>query len=866
MVFYAVLNIGYDQPNLLSQFISKDLMNKTLSIITIFLISFFAVQTATAQLQSPDEFLGYELGERWTQHHSVLNYLQHVVEESEFVTLHHYGETYQNRKLVYLIVTSPENHEHIDEIRLNNLKLTGLEQGEPTERKKGIVWLSYNIHGNETSSSEAAMRTLHELVRPDRTEPNEWLKNTVVIMDPMLNPDGRERYVNWFNNMLGAEVNPAPESREHEEPWPGGRSNHYLFDLNRDWAWQVQKESQQRYEIYRQWFPHIHVDYHEQSYTAPYYFAPAAEPFHKSITDWQREFQTTIGENHMRYFDDEHWLYFTRERFDLFYPAYGDTWPTYHGAIGMTYEMPGHSRAGLAIEKAEGDTLTLKNRILQHHTTGISTVEVASENSERMIEEFEAFFARSQNNSDSHYKTFVVKADNNSDHIHSLLSYLDTKQVRYGTAGSSQTTEGYDYSTGERSSVIVEEGDILISAYQPQGNIVRVFFEPDPELADSLTYDITTWEGHYRFGLDGYALESRIDPVMDISAGDFRQGQFTGTETPYAYILRWQSMDDARFLAHITKKGVKTRFSRVPFEIEEESYGKGSLVIPRENNRHLGGRFDELVLKAAEKYQRKLHGTSSGFVTTGSDFGSANLRFIDKPKVAVLIGEGTSSLNAGEIWHFFDHQLKYPATMLHTTSLMRVDLNDYDVLVLPSGSYTNIFTDEAIEKISAWTRDGGTLISFGEASQQLAGRNGFQIQRKLEPAEEPGIEEKLQPYGERTRRAVSSRTSGSIFRLTMDNTHPLAFGYGETYFSLKNNANAFQFLDSGWNVGTVREDGHISGFAGYKAKELLENTLSFGVQQHGSGQVVYFTDNPLFRGFWENGKLLVANAVFFVGK
>ncbi len=841
-------------------------MNKTRSIITIFLISFVTVQAAFAQLQSPDEFLGYELGERWTQHHNVLNYVRHVAEESEFVTLHTYGETYQNRELVYLLVTSPENLQHIDEIRLNNLKLTGLEEGEPTDRKKGIVWLSYNIHGNETSSSEAAMRTLHELVRPDRPEPKEWLENTVVIMDPMLNPDGRERYVNWFNNMLGAEVNPAPEAREHEEPWPGGRSNHYLFDLNRDWAWQIQKESQLRYDIYKQWFPHIHVDYHEQSYTAPYYFAPAAEPFHKAITDWQREFQTTIGENHMRYFDDEHWLYFTRERFDLFYPSYGDTWPTYHGAIGMTYEMPGHSRAGLAIEKAEGDTLTLEQRILQHHTTGMSTVEVASEHSERMIEEFAAFFDRSKNSPDSRYKTFVVKADNNADHIYSMLSFLDTKKVRYGTAESTQTAEGYNFSSGETSSVTVEEGDILISAYQPQGNIVRVFFEPDPELVDSLTYDITSWEAHYRFGLEGYALENRIDPVKNISAGDFRQAEFTGAETPYAYILRWESMDDARFLAQLIKNGVNSRFTQVPFEMNDEEFDRGTLVITRDNNRHLGDDFDRLVRDAAETFHRNVYGASTGFVTSGSDFGSANLRFVDEPKVAVLIGEGTSSLNAGEIWHFFDYQLKYPATMLHTTSLMQADLKEYDVLVLPSGNYTNILTDEAIEKISAWTSDGGTLISFGDANQQLADRNGFQIQRKLEPAEEPGKDEQLQPYGDRTRRAISSRTSGSIFKVTMDNTHPLAFGYGETYFSLKNNASAYQFLDSGWNVGTVREDAHISGFAGYKAKELLENTLSFGVQQHGSGQVVYFTDNPLFRGFWENGKLLIANAVFFVGK
>ncbi len=839
-------------------------MNKAKYFFLTLFVTVFAT-SGYAQLQSPDEFLGYTLGDRWTLHHQVLSYVKHVAEESEYVTIHHYGETNQHRELVYLIVTSPENHENIEEIRLNNLRLTGLEDGDITENKKGIVWLSYNIHGNETSSSEAAMRTLHELVRPDSPAPKQWLENTVVIMDPMLNPDGRDRYVNWFNNMLGVEVNPTFDAREHHEPWPGGRSNHYLFDLNRDWAWQVQKESQLRYDIYKQWFPHVHVDYHEQSFNAPYYFAPAAEPFHKAITDWQREFQTTIGENHIGYFDDENWLYFTRERFDLFYPSFGDTWPTFHGSIGMTYEMPGHSLAGLAIEKAEGDTLTLAMRLLQHHTTGMSTVEVASRYSEQMIDAFAEFFETSATNARGTYKTFVVKADNNPDKIYNLLSFLDNLQIEYGTSGSARNANGFNFATVENESVRIEADDILISAYQPQGNLVRVFFEPNPELADSVTYDITAWEAHYRFGLEGYALESRINPNQSISADDFRQSEVSGAARPYAYLLSWDSMDDARFLAEITREGVRSRFSEVDFEIEGNSFHRGTLVITRDNNRSLGGRFDEIIRNAAESHQRNVVGVSTGFVASGSDFGSSNLRFIDKPRVAVLIGEGTASLNAGEIWHFFDHQLGYPATMLHADHLMRANLNDYDTIVLPSGNYRGVLTDAGIERLSAWTRDGGKLILFGQANSVLAGRNGFQLQRKVAPDAEPSSDDLLQPYGDRTRRAASSRTPGSIYRVTLDTTHPLAFGMDTEYFSLKTDASAFSYLDSGWNVGTSRGNAHISGFAGHQAQSLLEDTLNFGVQQHGSGQVIYMIDNPLFRGFWENGKLLMANAVFFVG-
>lgn len=826
------------------------------------------LSNAFAQIQSPSQFLGYEIGERWTPHHHVMNYVKHVAEESEWVTLQQYGYTNEHRELVYMVVTAPENHANIEEIRTNNLKLTGLQDGEPTGNLKGIVWLSYNIHGNETSSSEAAMLTLYELIRSGNQQAQEWLSKTVVIMDPMVNPDGRERYVNWYNQMVGAEVNPSMDAREHHEPWPGGRPNHYLFDLNRDWAWQVQVESQQRYQVYKQWMPHIHVDYHEQGFNSPYYFAPAAEPLHTAISDWQQEFQTLIGKNHTTYFDEEAWLYFTRERFDLFYPSYGDTWPTFHGAIGMTYEMPGHSLSGLAAERAVGDTLTLKQRATQHFTTGISTVETAANYSEKMIEEFKNYFDKAQNDPVGQYKTFVIKADNSKDNLYNLLSDLDSKEITYGRSGASTTIDGYNYTTGQNERVSITEDDILVNVNQPQGNLVRVLFEPNPELSDSLTYDITAWEAHYRFGVEGYAIESRINPSGDVQADEFADFEITSSEKPFAYIMEWNSMHDARFLAEIMRKNVKSRFSEIPFEVEGVSFKSGSLVITRKDNKNLGDSFDSIVREAAETYRRSLYGSSTGFVTSGSDFGSSNVRFIETPNVAILMGEGTSSLNAGEIWHFFDQQLGYPATLIHTHSVSRTNLSKYDVLIMPSGSYTGALNDSDIESISSWTRDGGTLLTFGTTNRILAGRDGFQLERKTaeRDEEEPSVQEQLQPYGDRSRRSASNRTPGSIFRVTLDTTHPLAFGYSDTYFALKSDASAFSYLNSGWNVGSVQEDAHMSGFVGVDAKSNLEHTLSVGVQRHGSGQVVYFVDNPLFRGFWENGKLFVANAIFFVGQ
>src|SRR5690625_4817862 len=578
-------------------------------------------------LQSPEQFLGYEPGERFTPHHRVLDYARHVAETSDRVTFHPYGTTYENRELYYLVVTTPENHRHIDEIRQNNLRLTGLEEGEPTDRQRAILWFSYNVHGNEPSSSEAALVTLYDLADPSNSQTGEWLESSVIIMDPMLNPDGRERYVNWYRQMEGVRFNPDPLAREHHESWPGGRFNHYYFDLNRDWAWQTQKETRQRIPVYHEWMPHIHVDFHEQHYTAPYYFAPAAEPFHEAISDWQREFQTEIGRNHMRYFDEKGWLYFTREVFDLFYPSYGDTWPTFNGAVGMTYEQAGHSRAGRGIQLPEGEILTLRDRLEHHYVTGMSTIEITSRHADRVVREFAAQFEGVLSEPEGDYGSYLIRGNNHPDKIHSLLRYLDDQQIRYGLSGRSASVEGYDYQSGEAGTVQVSERDILISARQPQSRLVQTLFEPQPALSDSVTYDITAWEAHYRFGLEGSAITSLLEPSQPVTAESYRQqfmdeesqldgeptqgfqnlvedqevrvrssnqsdtvqreGAETGapagerreslmrtteSDSPYAWVLPWNSMDDARFLAEIMRHDVRSEERRVG---QERGYTRG---------------------------------------------------------------------------------------------------------------------------------------------------------------------------------------------------------------------------------------------------------------------------------------------------
>src|SRR5687768_1288011 len=456
-----------------------------ISVLFTFLVLHAHFSLAQDSLRTPAEFLGYDPGERFTSHHRAVEYFEHVASVLPNAEVFHYGKTYEDRPLIYLAITSPENFKQLENIRSNNLKRTGLAEGTPTGQKVAIVWLSYNVHGNEASSMEAAMLTLYELADPANTKAKDWLSNTVVIIDPCINPDGRDRYANFYNQFGHRPANPQYDAKEHREPWPGGRTNHYFFDLNRDWAWCTQIESQQRLKVYNQWLPHVHVDFHEQGYNNPYFFAPAAEPLHEVISPWQRDFQLMIGKNNAKYFDEKGWLYFTKEVFDLYYPSYGDTYPTYSGAIGMTYEQAGGGFGGLSITTETGDPLTLKDRLTHHHTAGMSTVEITSLNASKVVDEFEKYFRENNTNPAAPYKTYVIKGDNNPDKLNKLAAWFDSHSIRYGHAASGKATKGFDYQTQSTANFNLTADDIIVNVYQPKSRFITTVLEPQSKLPDS---------------------------------------------------------------------------------------------------------------------------------------------------------------------------------------------------------------------------------------------------------------------------------------------------------------------------------------------------------------------------------------------
>ncbi len=823
-----------------------------------FLTAILAPLAAYGQLQPPDAFLGYELGDAFTPHHRVVAYFEHVAHNAENVELVSYGHSYEGRPLLYATVSSRANMAVLESIRLANLQRARLADGAPHGDGPSLVWLSYNVHGNEAVSTEAAMQTLYDLVDSTNARTQGWLSNTVVFLDPCLNPDGRDRYVAFYNQTVGREPNPRPEAREHREPWPGGRTNHYYFDLNRDWAWGTQLETRQRLKHFRRWMPHIHVDFHEQGVDDPYYFAPAAEPYHQAITPWQRELQHIIGRNHARYFDQEGWLYFTRQVYDLFYPGYGDTWPMYNGAIGMTYEQGGSGRAGLQIITAETDTLALADRIRHHHATGLSTIEVASVQRERILQEFATYFAEPSRI--GRFAAYVLKP-RGGDVLAALARHLDLQGIAYGSATESRRVEGYAYASGEQTSFTVAPGDMVVSASQPLGVLVQVLFEPESVLSDSLSYDITGWSLPYVYGLEAYGAEE-VPP--GISPGWMQTPPSApGLDRPAAYLAEWASFEDARLLSDLLQAGVRVRFSEEPFSIAGRSYGPGTLIITRGGNAAAGEDFDQIVRQTAAELGQPLFAVESTMVTEGVDFGSADVPPIRRPRVGIVADGAARSASLGELWHFFDRQLAYPVTLIHADDFASLHLYGYDVLILPDGSYGDLLTEESLSDVGDWIQAGGKLIALEGAARYLSGRTGFSLEERA-GSEDTTVT--VRTYASRDREAISSDIPGAIFRVSLDVTHPLAFGYAQDYFTLKRDEQAFEYLQDGWNVGVLQEDSRLSGFAGAKAVRPMENSLVFGMEAIGRGEVVYLLDNPVFRGFWYGGRLMLANAVFLVGQ
>ncbi len=833
----------------------------------------FSQNNIEEKIPNAKTFFGYEFGEHFTPYHKVVDYIKNIDQNSARVKAWEYGKTYENRPLMVCAVSAPENLENLEEIRKNNLKRAGLLEGEIKGKNIPIIWLSYNIHGNEASGTEAGLHTLYELASKNDPNTQNWLQNLVIMLDICENPDGRDRYVNNYYQRKGKNPNFHLQTWEHQEPFPSGRFNHYFFDLNRDWAWQTQIESQKRVALQQQYLPQIHADFHEMGLESSYFFAPAARPFHENITFWQKEFQRIMGDNHTKYFNMNRWLFFTQDTYDLLYPSYGDTYPTFQGAIGFTYEQGGSGRAGLGTYRQKGDTLTLYDRYLHHFTVSISTIEVAFAQKERLLKEFEKYYKDSKENPNAIYKTFLIKNDQNPQKIKALLELLDKQQIQYGYPNTLLKTKAFAYHLNkfqnktQEHKVEVEENDIILPMYQSKSTLLKVLFEPYTFLEDSSTYDLTAWALPFAYNLKAYALKEKItiNPNKIFSKENFMQEKSEKDKiektlfqkSDFGYVAMWEDVKNAIFLGELLQKGIKVRFTNEDFTLEKKNYKRGSFLILYVDNKNLKD-FTEILQNMSKKHQIKLESIKNGIVESGKDFGSDELNLLSAPQVALVLGDDVSPTEFGTIWHFFDQELDYPLDILHAERLGKSNLFSYNTVILSAGNYQN-----QMPILMDFVSQGGRIIALDDAVETFAKDNRTTLFKTIEQNNPKSKEKTPQiyeptPYNKTARFELSQSTAGAIYRLNLDDTHPLSFGIGSQLDIIKQNKIIYPVLPA--TVG--RFEGHVAGFVGQKIKPRIEKSLAIATEKIGKGQIVYFVDAPIFRGFWHAGKLLFANAIF----
>ncbi len=475
-----------------------------------------------------------------------------------------------------------------------------------------------------------------------------------------------------------------------------------------------------------------------------------------------------------------------------------------------------------------------------------------------MLKEFKQFFDDGKNNGVGEYKSFLI-TEVNTNKINALKRLLDVNGITYGTS-TAGSLKGFNYFTG-KDETFTATNALVVSTYQPKGVLAKVLFEPTSKLIDSATYDITAWSMPYVYGLQAYAVKEKVPFTAYVP----KQKVTTVPETSYGYLVSYTSFEDAKFLSAIITAGIKVRYAEKDFGFEGKKFKKGTLIVLKKANE---GKMDEFA-RAATEFESSVTPIASGFVELGFDFGSDKIRFINKPNVAMLTGKTVAADAAGEVWHLFDQQLNYPLTLINAEEVANVNWKNIDVLILPNGRYKFLSEKDGAADLKSWIRQGGKLIALENAVVQLAGGD-FGIRMKKDEdekkEEKPLTYAELKRFEENEHKGIMSNIAGAIFKYELDDSHPLAFGYPGYFFNLKQDGNMFEFLKDGWNVGVLKKDSYVAGFVGTTIREKIKEGLSIGVQDYGRGTIVYLADDPIFRNFWENGKLLFSNAVFLVGQ
>jgi len=845
-------------------------MNKPLlTLLITFFISmggfaqssyYFPGEKFDPAIPSPEEFLGYPIGDWHTRYDLIVKYFEKLDQISPNAQIATIGYTHERRPKIILTIASTRNLSNLEQIRVTQLQLADPSQAKPDVSKMpAIIHMGYGVHGNEPSSAEAAMLSAYWLLASQSELAQNLRENSVVHIDPTVNPDGRDRHSLWANSNKGFPPVADPLDREHNEAWPAGRTNHYWFDLNRDWLPLAHPESQSKIAWYHQWYPNVTTDFHEMGTNSTYFFEPT-KPFGSENPVVPRKNYEDINVRFAKYFaeymDEIGSLYWTKEVFDNSYPGYGSTYPDIQGGLGLVFETAS-SRGHL--QSSQRGPISFAFTIRNHVVNSLATMEAALDNRVYMHDYLREFFetAVSEGQKDAS-KNYLFGDQFDASRTQLFVKFLMDHQINVYENTNDVNLGGYAFKKGK---------SYLVPTAQPQYRMVRTMFEEVKEFADSVFYDASAWTMAHAYGMPfAKAPAAKAGDQLQTlpsSSFDFPSGK------AYAYLIDWSDYYAPKLLFELQKEGIHLEQVGQSFSAETQigvkDFSAGALMIPMGFQSLESGKVIELLQEHAKSTNQQVFAVKTGLNLKGIDLGSNLVGAITKPKAIMVVGSGISSIEAGEIWYLLDSQVGMPITKVNSDQMARVNLFDYTTLILPSGNYSD-FSERTITHLKDWANRGGTIISMKTASLWL-NRIELTKENPVTIEDESKDPSKL-PFGDRGAFEGAKEVGGSIYMANLDLTHPIAFGYHRENLPVYRNTSIFIKPSSDKYLTPIRyvENPYLGGYISKPNLEKLKQSASVIISKTGQGRVIHFFDSPNFRGTWFGTNKLFLNALFFGDK
>lgn len=798
-------------------------------------------------IPTPKEVIGHEVGAWHVTHDKLLNYMSKLAEVSDRIKWENRGTTYEDRPLPLLVITSPKNHQNLETIRKNHLAYTETDRAIDFENSPVIVYQGFSVHGDEPSGANAALAVAYYLAAAQGKEIEEILDKIVILLDPCYNPDGLQRFASWVNTHKSQPLTTDANDREHRQAWPSGRTNHYWFDVNRDWLPVQLPESQSRIETFHKWLPNILTDHHEMGAHSTFFFQPG-EPnrVHPLTPALNQQLTREIAAYHAKALDKIGSLYFSEERYDDYYYGKGSTFPDINGGIGILFEQAGSDGH---LRQTDNGLLSFPFTIRNQFTTALSTLEAAKNLKNKLLGYQQDFFKNARAEAAKNKTKAIIFGDEkDAAKTYHLAAILQRHHITFHEIAQDITLNGKSYKKGNT---------YMVPLQQKNSTLISAMFEKRTTFRDSLFYDISGWTFPLAFNVDYTELPSLTNLGAMVTNLQPPQGIITG-KTNYAYLFEWHEYYTPRVLYQLLQKGIRARVGLTPFEVEGKRYDYGTIMIPAQNEELSEDNLYQFLKNIAEQNHLTIHAVSTG-ITKGIDLGSDDFKPLQLPKIALLVGEGVDAYDAGEVWHLLDQRYQTPVTKIDVSYLNRISLGKYNVFIL-CDMQTSTLDDAARNKLLEWVKNGGILIGYKNAASWLKNNQliDIDIQKNTLTAKNISFEQRENLQGAQV-------TSGAIFEATIDRSHPICFGYKNPTLALFKSDNLYVSPHSQSYKNPIRYTVNplLSGYISKENLKLLKSSVPFQAQRLGEGSVLVFTDNTNFRGFWYGTNKLLMNAIFF---